>query len=267
MALTNPSYELKVIRATQHFDELRNLAAPYDEIRPYRVRSRVEGRTGTHIYRAYPAEEPDPWIAVVLGDFLYDLRSALDHMRAALVPPKRSRSGEFPILTEDIWAIDPATGAPAEHLGPARQKWDSSVSGMTPEVLAKIEALQPFRINPDQALHLALAMISRLNNSDKHRELIVVNNFLKPTEVVVTSDGGTRRLKVAAAAEGHLGGHGAVVYRSAKKVKIEAFGPLDIATGGRRDATGQAYRLMDTCETVLRYTAATLDTLRPFART
>jgi hypothetical protein len=56
------------------------------------------------------------------------------------------------------------------------------------------------------------------------------------------------------------------MYRSKTRVKVEAFGSIEIGIGGKQDATGQAYRLLNTCETVLRYTAATLDILKPFAR-
>ncbi|MCA1701946.1 MAG: hypothetical protein LC808_01200 [Actinobacteria bacterium] len=103
-----PSYWLKVDRATQHFKEIKSLIAPYDVSRPYMVTHNVERKTKDQVYRAYPVEEPDQWIAVVLGDFLFNLRSALDHLRVALVPPKRRWSGTFPIYEDNIWERDAA---------------------------------------------------------------------------------------------------------------------------------------------------------------
>jgi hypothetical protein len=43
-------------------------------------------------------------LAIMIGDFFHNLRSAMDHIVAATVPPSRRRDAMFPIYYEDIWA-------------------------------------------------------------------------------------------------------------------------------------------------------------------
>lgn len=257
---------LEAQRAQEHLAELRALVAPYDKVRPLRVEEQVQKRTGRCEYKVFPIEDPDPWLGIVVGDVLYNLRSGLDHLRCQLVPKARRKSGEFPILTDDIWATD-GYGALLEAHANARRKWDSSVKGMAPDALAAVEALQPFRINPTDALHLGLAMVSKFNNEDKHRDLIVVNNFPRITRVVVDDATGRHEKRPAAPASPHLWGHGAVVHKARKPAKVSAFGALDVTIGGPANVTGPSYLLLDSCETIVAYTAHVFEELRPHART
>lgn len=261
------SFDLKLKRARQHLDELRGLLGPYEKVRPLRVTEKVQKRTGRCEYKVFPVEEPDPSLGVVVGDLLYNLRSGLDHLRGLLVPKDRLKSGEFPILTEDIWATDPATGDMLPHHAGARAKWDTSVKGMDPAALAALEALQPFRINPTGATHLALAMVSKFNNADKHRDLIVINNFPRITRVVIDDETGRHEKRPGTLAGPHLWGHGATVHRTRKPAKVKAYGAIDVTIGGPANATGPSYRLLDSCATIVTYTAHVFDELRPHVRT
>ncbi len=253
--MSRPSYWLKIDRATEHLEEIKVLIAPYAVSRPYEVRHSIEGKNKDHIYSIFPIEEADPWIAIVLGDFLFDLRSALDHLRAALVPRKRRYSGAFPIFTENIWDRDAHTGEHSERTADSRQFWESSVSGMDERAVEYIDLLQPFRLPKDSIGERGLALLNRWNNADKHRALVPVIGFLELVECVIHYPSGPQVLAPSGMPEGAVGHPGAVVARLKSEVKVEARGPLVITIGGTSDAAPAGYRLPITCDEMLNHIA------------
>ena len=54
-------------------------------------------------------EPPDPQIAIVFGDFLFNVRSALDHVAVACAPPSTQAGRGLPSV-------------PGEAVGPGRSK-------------------------------------------------------------------------------------------------------------------------------------------------
>jgi hypothetical protein len=98
------SWRLKVERADRHLEEVKSAMADYASRQPFRAVRASQPKNQRHIwlYRLEMTEEPDPMILVIIGECLYDLRSALDHLAVAMAPkiggpapPSRS-SGPIP---------------------------------------------------------------------------------------------------------------------------------------------------------------------------
>lgn len=107
--------------------------------------------------------------SVILGEFFYDLRSALDHLAYQLVPvADRSDRTEFPVFWE-----------PDKFHGRDKRK----TKGMSDPALAVIESLQPFSEWPEHPQQTTLWRIHDLCNIDKHRLLHLADFFLASAAV------------------------------------------------------------------------------------
>jgi hypothetical protein len=106
-----------------------------------------------------------------MGDVIYDLRSALDHLAWQLV----IANGGTPVTPEDN--AGPSTAFPIFHSkegakgGPRPPV--SIAGGVNTAALAVIERLQPYHRVDDPQLD-PLWQLSELCNTDKHRLLLVV---------------------------------------------------------------------------------------------
>jgi len=111
-------------------------------------------------------------IALLLGDFVHNLRSALDHIVAASVPRQRRKNASFPIAFEDIWAKD-TNGEFMVNDAEQRKNFQPAVRGLSREALAVVIQAQPYKMRGGAGSSV-LGAISRLDTADKHRQLIVV---------------------------------------------------------------------------------------------
>ena len=68
----------------------------------------------------------------MLGDCLFNIRSALDHIAVAIAPPERQDRASFP-------------DHPRPENSDVRQKFRQLTEGMPPEAVAIIEAEHPYR--------------------------------------------------------------------------------------------------------------------------
>jgi hypothetical protein len=128
----------------------------------------------------------------MLGDFLYNLRSALDHVVVASVPRRRRYRAFYPIVDRDLWGKD-TEGRYVIYDNEARERFDDAVEGIDPLVKSFIQVLQPYVADqiPDLAdpsgettygpARHVLSHISRLENADKHRELVNIATGVQAT--------------------------------------------------------------------------------------
>ena len=164
---------LKFQRAEKHMVDINQEAVRYASSNPYsftRIRlpdSKNEIRGRFHI-----TEQPNPMIAVMLGDFVHNLRSALDYIVVACVPNQRRRSAGFPILFQDIFAKD-KNGQFVVNDTNLRENFETATEGLHPKARAFIIGLQPYKHGVRAHLNI-LGIISRLENADKHRQLITI---------------------------------------------------------------------------------------------
>lgn len=156
--------ELKVQRADKHFQDLVvNLEsfhkALHAEKSKFLVRE-VEPISGDQIFKIVSVPEVPPTVAVIAGDILFNLRSALDHMTFQLVTAN-------PAVTSKKDIFFPFGESKAEYMASERRR---IVETFAPEAVKRMDALKPYKGGND-----TLWRLSRLNNIDKHRLLITTS--------------------------------------------------------------------------------------------
>lgn len=182
------AYGRKLNRALEHLDAIENVFTRYKSSEPYvPVRDReTNPNPRIWLYRAELREEITPRLALIVGDFIHNLRASLDHLQAALVPPERKRKVVFPIQWQDPWRIDPSTGTYIDGFEDERTSWTSAMKGVEPAVEALIKRMQPHSESYPPEYH-PFAQLSALDNADKHFEIATVSTGIRNARVVVTN--------------------------------------------------------------------------------
>lgn len=150
-------WKFKFERAKSHLEELRAKVNDFVEGESLKVFEEVDAASGDRLYRVKITDNPPPLLAVIVGDALHNLRSALDHLVWQLwivngqTPNRRV---EFPIF---LRADDYKKGA------------ETRIGGVDPSARDVIEDVQPFK-RPKPEDH-DLWKLHELNNQDKHRLL------------------------------------------------------------------------------------------------
>lgn len=171
--------------------ELETAIDAYAKAHPYKVvpdgTNEVHPRRRT--FYAFVNQPPDPALSIILGDVLYNLRSALDHLAVALVAPSRRRNASFPIFVNDLWVTDPATGGFVNADDHARKAFDTATKTMSDDALEVVRSLQPFRTHPLAPDTSPLAVLNRLSSADKHSRLVPISFGIADIEFSVVTDG------------------------------------------------------------------------------
>jgi hypothetical protein len=166
------SAKLKIDRATVHIEEFKLGESRYTATQPDAISQQPDSAPKLQF-----TEAPPPCLAVIAGEVIYQLRSALDHLAFDIVklnpnkvvlPDKWEGRCQFPLLSQI-----PTKGNPAMTLSPLpRDHFDNSLPGISDNAFTLIESLQPYHggDGPTQ-----LGIIGALSNVDKHRHLHVIN--------------------------------------------------------------------------------------------
>jgi hypothetical protein len=171
------SWRLKVQRAEYHFEDLkRDLHPCVNEARYKLVAADARPKCHEHggicwDYMLRMETQPDSSLAVIAGDILFNLRSALDHIAVALVPSQRRSKASFPIESEPIWERKYRRFVVRD--AERRRRFRDATKGMPEPAVALIKRLQPYHGIADGVDQDVLYQLSRLNNADKHRQLVV----------------------------------------------------------------------------------------------
>lgn len=179
----------KLERADRHVAEFEEeFERLQHERRPYVVTTQpYEFKTGTMLEaRAEPPEVYRDDVAAVVGDIVFNARSALDHLCVALSGNDRS---QYPIFETDPWGVSDDTQV--ERLnGRRRQDFNGYTKGMPERAIELIRESQPYALEgfPPPWLH-PLAILNRLSNADKHRRLVALVDGICSVEVQCTFDG------------------------------------------------------------------------------
>ena len=122
-------------------------------------------------------------LSVILGEYIHDLRSALDYTVTALVHASGAtltRRHQFPIHTDrSKFAKNVGTAAAPDDNGPlahVRHGFDM------------IESYQPYNTKPCPGDSL-LWLLQRLSNSDKHRAVVPYSPMPVSQQLTINSDG------------------------------------------------------------------------------
>jgi hypothetical protein len=166
-----PSYIAKVTRAEKHIADLETEIARYAACKPYAVREAIEGKKKVHrlVFTSHPANTDIPLIA---ADAIHNLRFALDHLMAALVPNKQRRSAMFPVYFQGVWEAAP----PRENQErtKSRERWASHTANVQPGALTLLKALQPSDDAGNRIDVSNIQVLHRLSVRDRHETLPVV---------------------------------------------------------------------------------------------
>jgi hypothetical protein len=149
---------VKIARASKHLEEFKAELDEFRRIPPYTIISQLDPDTGDQIWKV-EGEPVQPPPFPVIGDILYNFRSALDHLAWQLVLKAGGRPGrrtEFPIFNcPDLWSRD----SPRD------------MQGMNQAMKHLVKAHQPcFGPNPHR--NLAMWSLQEYGNTDKHRTII-----------------------------------------------------------------------------------------------
>src|SRR5487761_1114219 len=171
------SWRLKLNRAEKHLEEIDAEILRYADTHPYRAVRDPKQKRNSNLwrYRLRIDQTPDPELAVIFGDVIHNIRSALDHLAVGISDRERNYQAGFPIQRKNIWAKE---GRPFVFGGRdgrnKRRSFNSAIAGMTPEAATIIKRLQPYQHGPMAAAIDPLAMVAGLENADKHRQLVTI---------------------------------------------------------------------------------------------
>lgn len=163
----------KIARSVQHAKTLASQVKAFFESDDHGVIADFNSDPGYLVIRAFSrAEHPGEW-CLIIGETLYQFRSALDHLACQLTEdnrqPVHSRV-DFPIFLkrEGFRKGDALTESVRQSIG-----------GMSLANQAKIEGEQPFQGKYGVSEDDPLWTLYCLSNYDRHRNLHVVNTTIR----------------------------------------------------------------------------------------
>ena len=184
------SWWLKFKRAQKHMVDIRAEARRYTKRDPYEFVRVMPPKTQQEVlYRVRITHQPDPVLGLILGDFVHNLRSALDHVIVACVPKQKRSSANFPIRFEDIYAKDPNGEFVVKDDG-SRERFERAIDGLDPSARAFVIAAQPYWQGAEAHKWMP-GIITRLDNADKHRALTTFGSGVRNISAEVTARGVT----------------------------------------------------------------------------
>ena len=193
------SWVLKLDRAEHHVKEVKRYIATFANEHPYdvvRKDIKIKGQKYA-TFRLHFTSEPDERLAVVVGDVVHNVRSALDHLMVAI-------AGDAGKISFGIFRQRPYDDNAEPLDNDDGKRWADVTECLSGDALTQFKMLQPFQPPPSEgpAEHCAaqgidpvdihaLAQLNRLDNADKHRKLIpVAQGLSEHSEVAMTSPNG-----------------------------------------------------------------------------
>jgi hypothetical protein len=178
----------KLDRANGHRHAIEDGIERWRENHPHEFIHDQESQPGWTILTVKIRTRPPVELGAIVGDYVHNLRSALDHLVWQLVIANGGTPGrhtEFPIaLTEPSFAKRAITGTRTRP---------GMLTGVAPHVIEVIRRYQPCERGDDAANH-PFAILQDLWNADKHQTI---------TQVVTLFEAETERSK-------HLGRGGGI---------------------------------------------------------
>jgi hypothetical protein len=170
LALDLSSSDAKLARAREHLEVLKSeIPASIEDAGPYSIRfSEVDPQTGWCSIFLVPNQTDKPRLGGVLGDFIHNLRCALDYIVTALVDANQATlttRHQFPVYIDEA--------AYRAKVGTATTVVAKGNLGGIVDGLALIEQWQPYRLKPNPRAD-PLFVVQRFSNADKHREPVAL---------------------------------------------------------------------------------------------
>ena len=159
--------EAKIRRADEHWQTLRDASEAFIDSNPYSmVLEHVSDLPVRYAMRAKVTADPPVRLGVIVGDYVNNLRSALDHLVWQIViahgehaPTRRTA---FPItFSKKDFTMD--------VIRPRRRGKKSPLLGVDRNSLRIIEKVQPYKGRKRRGRFNAFGVLSELSNVDKHQ--------------------------------------------------------------------------------------------------
>ena len=176
----------KIIWAIRKRDAIKDCLSDYFRKEPYRIVTGPDGKQNLEI-----TEHPPVKLSIIVGEMLYQFRSALDHLFFDLVK-RNNGTGSLPSGWERICQFPLITKLPDGYDSPPlpRDKFNCGVlDALTNEAFTFIEGVQPY-YHGREASRL-LYLLNKLSNIDKHRHLNTTILTVGRTQTAVTREGYT----------------------------------------------------------------------------
>lgn len=164
---------LRVERADEHQHALVEIWNDFIEEHPFDFSLDHQG-DGVHILRVWQDEPTPPELGVVTGEWLYNMRCALDYIvwaaavyHSGRLPPPDEGVLQYPIY---------------DH----RDAWERNqyrLRGLPQHQRDMLESVQPYNSSDPEANYLG--WINRLARIDRHRRLSVVTAYMAEVEPVI----------------------------------------------------------------------------------
>jgi hypothetical protein len=253
------SWWLKFDRAQGHREEAEAMISRATREQAIRI-EKSRSAEGRWIYTARHDAIIDPLFSAVLGDFLFDLHSAIDHIAAAN-RRKPTLKSPFPLFHQPIGGA-PISGEPTRYRQ-YRNTWEQVKANTPVAVFEVMNRAQPFNAPRGLApADTALAVLNELQNRDKHASLAVVIAGIKDIECWVETVGGRLPIPDPNLPEGMFP-NGADIFDIDQDLDIRGRGRVALAvaagpTGGLRplpqslgDMAGEVHTLLAAIEAAM----------------
>jgi hypothetical protein len=162
------SVELKFTRVGEHMKSLDEAINAFLRTEPYGARREVEGNGYEHVFYWTSYKDCPDNFGLIAGDAIHNLRSSLDHMAVALAIEGAKSSGKS-LNWDDLKKLQfPVV---IEHPDFIEQVRRGRLRNVVTNAVDVIESVQPYNKDPQAPKRSPLAMLSFLDNSDKHSVL------------------------------------------------------------------------------------------------
>src|SRR5215218_2101974 len=135
------TFDLKVDRAETHLGELARLIDEYVDSHPYEIRRASDASGNKYTFYFHFTSQPSDDVAMALGDFVHNMRSALDYLACALVPPERREKMSFPIFFQGVWDASPS--GETSRRREQRKRWRWCTERIDPHAVELLRRVQP----------------------------------------------------------------------------------------------------------------------------
>ena len=160
---------LKIERAKKHVSDVEQSIRAFLDTKPYIVAANHHPKSRKLIYYVASVEPTPDDLALIAGDAVQNLMSALDHLAYQLVCSDTRDNPPNP-----NWIYFPIAGDAAKYEANKRGK----IKGAAQATFDAIDAIKPYKGGND-----ALWMLYRLNNVEKHRLLMTVGSIFQSVDL------------------------------------------------------------------------------------
>ena len=161
-------WTIKTQRANEHLQELTQEVTSFFDSIPYKVGTKVDPSSRKLIYYVQNAEDPPEKVALLAGDVIQNLRSALDQLAYQLF---MKNSGGIGSVRNIYFPI-------AKDFSSYEARKQSDTNGMSVTAKALIDEIKPYKGGND-----TLWQIQELNIIDKHRALVTVGSSFQSLDI------------------------------------------------------------------------------------